>query len=44
MASSKIVDEANYAFTLNRDVVHKLESDVQKRDRHACFRSADSSG
>lgn len=25
----KIVDEANYAFTLNRDVVHELEADVK---------------
>jgi heme oxygenase len=25
----KIVEEANYAFTLNRDVVHELESDVK---------------
>lgn len=25
----KIVDEANYAFALNRDVVHELEADVK---------------
>ncbi|MBD2522376.1 heme oxygenase (biliverdin-producing) [Nostoc sp. FACHB-133] len=25
----KIVDEANYAFTLNRDVIHELEADVK---------------
>jgi heme oxygenase len=25
----RIVDEANYAFTLNRDVVHELEADVK---------------
>jgi heme oxygenase len=25
----KIVNEANYAFALNRDVVHELEADIQ---------------